>query len=183
MARIPTPMLTMASISLAFALQGCGAKAPAGAPPPPVPFAEGILYNNAGQRAGIVTLKPAGDALQGSVTVTGGLTAGQHGMHIHTIGQCTLPDFTSAGGHLNPGGKQHGLENPAGSHEGDLPMLVADASGAASMSFTVPATLSTLFDVDGAAFVIHADADDMKTDPTGNSGSRVMCGVLYRKLS
>lgn len=182
MARIPHSFLTIATIPLAFALQGCGAKAPAGAPPPPVPFAEAILYNGSGERSGIVTLKPDGNQLQGSVTVTGGLTPGQHGMHIHTTGQCTLPDFASAGGHLNPTGKQHGLENPAGSHEGDLPMLVADTAGAGALTFTVPATLSTLFDADGAAFVIHAGMDDMKTDPSGNSGSRVMCGVLYRKL-
>ena len=182
MARIPTSMLTMAGISLAFALQGCGAKAPAGAPPPPVPFAEGILYNNAGQRAGIVTLKPAGDALQGSVTVTGGLTAGQHGMHIHATGKCTLPDFASAGTHLNPDGKQHGSENPSGPHQGDLPILVADSTGSASMTFMAHTSLEMLFDMDGAAFVVHEKPDDMKTDPTGNSGGRVLCGVLYRKL-
>ncbi|HZV18437.1 MAG TPA: superoxide dismutase family protein [Sphingobium sp.] len=178
------PRLAYATIglaSLSLTLVACAPKAPPGAPPPASPFAEAILYDTNGQQTGQVTLIPNGHVLAGSVRVTRGLTPGPHGMHIHAIGQCTLKDFASAGGHLNPTGKQHGLDNPAGSHVGDLPMLVADASGAAAMEFTVHGDLDTVLDADGGSFVIHADADDMKTDPAGNSGARIMCGVFYKK--
>jgi Cu-Zn family superoxide dismutase len=176
-------LLITASAGLPLALAACAAKAPPGAPPPAVPFAEAILYDTTGQQVGKVTLIPQGDTLAGTIAVRRGLKAGAHGMHIHTIGKCTLPDFASAGGHLNPEGKQHGLNNPMGAHQGDLPLLVADASGAASLNFTVRTNLATIFDDDGAAFVVHADPDDMKSDPSGNSGGRVLCGVLYRKQS
>jgi Cu-Zn family superoxide dismutase len=181
-ARSPSPRLFLALAGLPLALAACAPKAPPGAPPPASPYAEALLYDSEGQLTGNVVLTPAGDALNGTVNVTRGLPAGPHGMHIHAIGECRLKDFASAGGHLNPGGKQHGLQNPMGSHAGDLPMLVADATGKGSATFTAQATLDDLFDADGASFVIHAGADDMKTDPAGNSGARVMCGVLYRKL-
>lgn len=181
MLRLAAPLSTIAGLSLA--LSACASKAPPGAPPPATPYAEAILYDTNGQQSGRVTLIPHGDTLAGTVQVTRGLTPGPHGAHIHAIGQCTLKDFASAGGHLNPGGKQHGLENPLGAHEGDLPMIVADARGAGAMNFTVHGTLASVLDSDGGAFVIHADPDDMKTDPSGNSGARVMCGVFYEKLS
>ena len=174
--RFPSPFLI-----LPLLVAGCAAKAPPGAPPPPVAYAEGILYNADGAHTGTVTLTPEGDHLKGYVEVTGGLAAGAHGMHIHTVGECKLKDFASAGGHLNPTGKQHGMQNPNGPHQGDLPMLTADAGGMGKSSFTAPTTLDTLFDADGSSFVIHAGVDDMKTDPAGNSGARVMCAVLYRK--
>ncbi|HWJ69533.1 MAG TPA: superoxide dismutase family protein [Sphingobium sp.] len=180
MPRLAAPLLALTGLSLA--LGACASKAPPGAPPPATPYAEAILYDTNGQQSGRVTLIPNGDALAGSVQVTHGLTPGAHGAHIHAIGQCTLKDFASAGGHLNPGGKQHGLENPLGAHEGDLPMLVANAAGAASMTFTVPGNLATVLDADGGSFVIHADPDDMKSDPAGNSGARIMCGVFYKKM-
>jgi len=180
----PMPRLAYSTIGLAglsLTLAACAAKAPPGAPPPSTPYAEAILYNTDGQQSGRVTLIPNGDMLDGSVQVTRGLTPGPHGAHIHAVGQCTLKDFASAGGHLNPGGKQHGLQNPMGAHEGDLPMLVADAAGTASMTFMVHGTLASVLDADGGAFVVHADPDDMKSDPSGNSGARVMCGVFYKK--
>lgn len=180
--RPPSPRLIVALAALPLLLSACGAKAPPGAPPPPTPYAEALLYDGEGTLSGSVRLTPEGNALAGTVQVTRGLAAGVHGMHIHTIGECKLKDFASAGGHLNPAGKQHGLQNPAGSHAGDLPMLTADANGRAATTFTAQATMDDLFDGDGSSFVIHADADDMKTDPTGNSGARLMCGVLYRKL-
>lgn len=147
----------------------------------PTPYAEAILHDAAGQVVGKVTLLPEGDMLEGSISVTGGVAPGQHGMHIHTVGKCTAPDFTSAGGHLNPTGKQHGLDNPLGAHQGDLPMLTADAKGAGSLDFMAHSSFDALFDADGSAFVIHAAPDDMKTDPTGNSGARVLCGVFEKK--
>lgn len=174
-------LLVSAVAALPLALTACAKKAPPGGPPPPVYFAEAILYDTTGANVGKVTLLPQGDMLQGTIAIRRGLKAGAHGMHIHAVGKCILPDFASAGPHLNPDGKQHGSQNPAGPHQGDLPELVADATGAASLTFPVHTTLATLFDDDGAAFVVHDKADDMKTDPSGNSGDRILCGVLYRK--
>ena len=183
MTRSTSPLSLIAIMAPLLALQACAQKAPPGAPPAPTPFAEAILYNTQGVRSGTVTLIPANGMLNGKIDVIrDGLTPGQHGMHIHATGKCTLPDFASAGTHLNPDGKQHGSENPSGPHQGDLPILVADSTGSASMTFMAHTSLEMLFDMDGAAFVVHEKPDDMKTDPTGNSGGRVLCGVLYRKL-
>jgi Cu-Zn family superoxide dismutase len=112
-----------------------------------------------------------------------GLTAGLHGIHIHAVGSCVAPAFTSAGPHFNPGGAQHGLENPAGPHAGDLPNLTVNGAGVGKLTAkTDRATLSagglSVFDANGSALVIHATADDQVTDPTGNSGGRVACGVI-----
>lgn len=183
MARALHPLLTVsAACVLPFLAAACASKAPAGPPPPPAPdIAEAILYDSGGRMSGKVTLTPQGGALAGEIRVNGGLTPGMHGMHIHAVGQCTLPDFASAGAHLNPTAKQHGTQNPMGPHQGDLPMLEADATGAGSRSFTAETSLASLFDADGASLVVHAGADDMKTDPSGNSGGRVLCGVFFRK--
>jgi Cu-Zn family superoxide dismutase len=111
-----------------------------------------------------------------------GLSPGAHGIHLHAVGKCEPPGFTSAGGHLNPFAKEHGMENPAGSHLGDLPNLDVSADGTATMSFPLglsPRALQTqMFDGDGTAIVIHAGPDDYRTDPSGNSGGRVACGVF-----
>ena len=113
-----------------------------------------------------------------------GLSPGTHGLHLHMVGSCDAPDFTSAGGHLNPGGRQHGTENPAGSHMGDLPNALIGASGTGAVSATLPGTrdevIARIFDADGTAVVVHANADDYRTDPSGNSGGRIACGVLTR---
>lgn len=181
MTRFSSSLPIVSALGVALTLSACAQKAPLGAPPPPKSFAEALLYNGEGIETGRVTLTPEGDGLTGHVSVTGGLTQGPHGMHIHAVGECKPKDFASAGGHFNPTGKQHGLQNPMGSHAGDLPMIMADADGRGSSSFTVHADLDTLLDADGASFVIHAGLDDMKSDPAGNSGARVMCGVLYKK--
>jgi Cu-Zn family superoxide dismutase len=112
-----------------------------------------------------------------------GLTPGLHGIHLHAIGQCVGPAFTSAGGHHNPLGAQHGLDNPLGAHAGDLPNLSVNVNGNGHLNATSDgATLSlgpvSLFDADGSAIVIHANEDDQVTNPTGNSGARVACGVI-----
>lgn len=116
-----------------------------------------------------------------------GLPVGVYAIHIHAVGSCVGPDFASAGGHFNPENKQHGAMNPAGSHAGDLPNIsvVAGANGVTTGSIdAVRAGLrlrdgnTPLFDADGAAVVVHAKADDYKTDPTGNAGSRLLCGVV-----
>ena len=112
-----------------------------------------------------------------------GMTPGHHGIHLHAIGSCITPAFTSAGGHHNPLGAQHGLDNPLGAHAGDLPNLDVNIVGRGRLQATTDrATLSPgtlgLLDADGSAIIIHAAQDDQHTDPTGNSGARVACGVI-----
>lgn len=108
-----------------------------------------------------------------------GLPAGTHGAHIHTTGHCDAPDFTTAGGHWNPLGAKHGSMNAQGPHEGDLPNLVIGAGGHGTLGIVVPgATMAGLLDADGAALVVHEKADDLMTDPSGNSGVRIACGVF-----
>ncbi|HVJ01485.1 MAG TPA: superoxide dismutase family protein [Sphingomonas sp.] len=108
-----------------------------------------------------------------------GLPKGIHGTHVHTVGKCDAPDFTSAGPHWNPTQHQHGKENPAGPHAGDMPNLDVGEDGADRTIFMLSAgTFAELMDQDGASLVIHATADDYKTDPSGNSGARIACGVF-----
>lgn len=106
-----------------------------------------------------------------------------HGLHLHAVGKCETP-FTSAGPHLNPGGHQHGKDNPMGSHLGDLPNVTIGQNGVgtadASLGTNAAAIDAALFDADGSAIVLHAAADDYRTDPSGNSGPRIACGVLTR---
>src|SRR3712207_105403 len=110
------------------------------------------------------------------------LPPGTHGLHVHTVGACT-PDFSAAGGHFNPMAKQHGLDNPAGPHAGDLPNLTIASDGTGSLNYTNPLLALTsgansVYDADGSAIIIHATADDNRTDPAGNSGDRIACGVI-----
>lgn len=119
-----------------------------------------------------------------SVTVNAaGMAPGDYAFHIHTTGKCDAPDFTTAGGHWNPTMKQHGKDNPAGMHMGDMPNLTIGADGTGTLTTLVPGgKLSSgdmpLFDADGAALMIHAKPDDYKTDPSGAAGSRIACGVV-----
>lgn len=107
---------------------------------------------------------------------------GAHGLHFHTTGKCDAPGFTTAGPHLNPTAHQHGKDNPAGPHLGDLPNIVATKDGLVKISLPLTGTRAelarALMDGDGTALVVHATADDYRTDPSGNSGSRIACGVL-----
>ena len=119
-----------------------------------------------------------------------GLPAGTHAIHFHAVGKCEealTPAFSSAGGHYNPGNMQHGLNNPAGPHAGDAPNFTVDAGGTAHVQFitnrvTITAGAATLFDADGTALVVHAGADDQVSQPSGNSGDRIACGVLRQVL-
>jgi Cu-Zn family superoxide dismutase len=112
------------------------------------------------------------------------LVQGAYGAHVHTTGRCDAPAFASAGPHWNPGGQQHGKDNPQGMHRGDLPNLLVGTDRRGSFEYTIPgASLSgqgpdVLLDADGAAVVLHQQADDFRTDPSGNSGARLACGVL-----
>jgi Cu-Zn family superoxide dismutase len=108
-----------------------------------------------------------------------GLPPGTHGAHIHTVGRCDAPDFATAGGHFNPLGAKHGSMNPQGPHEGDMPNLIVGSNGRGTIGAVLPAaTMAALLDADGAAIVIHDKPDDLMTDPSGNSGGRIACGVF-----
>jgi len=135
-----------------------------------------------GLPAGTAQLFRDGSGLRMVVAATG-MTPGAHGFHLHTTGRCEAPGFTSAGGHLNPDGRKHGAQAPGGAHLGDLPNLQIGSTGSGSATAAIAggeAALAAIFDADGTAVVIHANADDYVTDPTGNAGDRVACGVLRR---
>lgn len=107
------------------------------------------------------------------------MPAGMHGIHLHAVGKCEGPKFESAGAHWNPDSKQHGTENPNGSHKGDLPNVEVTEAGALNQVLTLTGIrASDLSDADGTALVIHAGPDDYKTDPSGNSGDRIACAVI-----
>jgi len=133
-----------------------------------------------GKDVGKVTIREQAGGLGVKVEVHG-LPAGLHGAHLHAVGKCEAPDFASAGGHWNPTGMKHGSMNPQGPHEGDMPNLTVGANGKGSLSMKIAgASFDTLMDADGAAMVIHAGQDDLKSDPSGNSGGRLACGVLAK---
>ena len=146
--------------------------------------AKADLINGKGEHIGTAKLKETSQGVSLELEVSN-LPPGQHGFHIHTVGMCEAPDFKSAGGHFNPEGKKHGLENPEGHHAGDLQNLTVDAKGKAKVKVLVKGTTlgdgaNSLFHSGGTAIVIHADPDDMKTDPAGNAGARIACGVITR---
>ena len=140
-------------------------------------------------------LKDAGGKAVGSVNLTQtphgvlinlsvkGLAAGEHAFHVHAVGKCE-PPFTSAGGHFNPTNKKHGMLAAEGYHAGDMPNLHIPQSG--DLTVEVVNTNITLekgkpnsvYDADGSAIVIHAGSDDYKSDPAGNAGGRIACGVI-----
>ena len=165
--------------ALAFGLGGCTSVGQI----PTARLASGMLHTANGAPAGTVMLLAAGEDVTINVAAIG-LPPGTHGIHLHTVGSCLAPDFASAGGHLNPHSMQHGTANPAGSHLGDLPNLVIDSRGAGAVSAKLrdnrASAEAELFDGNGTAVVIHADPDDYKTDPAGNSGKRIACAVLKR---
>jgi Cu-Zn family superoxide dismutase len=108
-----------------------------------------------------------------------GLPPGPHGVHVHLTGKCDAPAFASAGGHWNPTDAQHGLEAPPGHHAGDMPNLIVGADGRGTLEYTLQGgSFEGLVEGDGSAMVIHAAADDQRTDPSGNSGDRIACGVF-----
>ena len=151
-----------------------GAIAPTGA------TATATLHDAAGRRVGSVAFSEtyAGLLVRGSVSDLG---LGAHGIHLHAVGKCE-PPFTTAGGHFNPEGRVHGFNNQHGHHLGDMPNIVTPAAGRLEFEFVVPDVslkgVNGILDADGAAIVVHASADDYATDPAGNSGARVACGVI-----
>ena len=143
------------------------------------------LINSHGKTVGSATLTEQPTGVRISLQAWK-LSPGPHGFHIHAIGRCDPPSFMSAGGHFNPDGKKHGLKNPAGPHAGDLINLVAGLDGSAAAEVVVSqVTLApgknSLFGREGSALVIHASPDDEQTDPAGNAGARIACGVISAK--
>lgn len=137
-----------------------------------------MLKTAAGADAGRATATEVTGGVRFTADVSG-MPPGTHGIHVHTTGRCDPPDFTTAGPHWNPTTRQHGTQNPQGPHQGDLPNLIVGADGRGTVGLTIPgATLDALNDADGAAMVVHANADDLRTDPSGNSGGRIACGVF-----
>jgi len=159
---------------------GCATGTPAASEPSRMAWAE--LKSASGESVGSALLRQE-DGRVRIVVQASGLSPGRHGIHVHAVGRCEPPSFQSAAAHFNPMAKKHGLENPEGSHGGDLPDVEADASGrveyvAVTDRLTLGSGPTSIFDVDGSAIVIHQQPDDQRTDPSGNSGDRVLSGQL-----
>ena len=144
------------------------------------------FVNAQGTQIGTAKLTAAGQGVKVAVKVSQ-LTPGEHGIHVHTVGKCEGPAFNTAGGHFNPTSSHHGIHNTNTPHPhvGDLPNLVVAKNGKGNATFTIEgATLdegaNSLFHEGGTALVIHAKADDLMSDPSGNSGDRIACGVIEK---
>ena len=163
----------------AFGLSGCEhASRKTGMPLAGGASASAMLVTATGAPAGRATATEVAGGLRFTIDATG-LPPGTHGAHVHSTGACDAPAFATAGGHWNPTGAKHGSMNPQGPHEGDLPNLIVGSDGRGTLGATVPgATLAGLLDADGAAIIVHAGPDDLMTDPSGNSGGRIACGVF-----
>ena len=167
----PLTVAFAALLAAPLALPGCAAVEPQGGPPMP-------LINASGQTIGSVRAWQTPGGVSFRVNATG-LPHGVHGIHVHPIGRCDPPDFSTAGTHWNPTGKQHGLNNPQGPHAGDMPNVTVAANGVLSETVVLSnATMAQLLDQDGSSIMIHANADDYVSQPAGNSGAKIACAVI-----
>lgn len=146
------------------------------------PGATATLRDAGGAAKGIATFRQTAGGLQVMVRATG-MAPGPKGLHFHMTGKCDAPDFTTAGAHWNPSAMKHGKDSGMGPHMGDLPNIEIGADGTGAVETTIAGATLTggatpLLDADGAAIIIHAGPDDYRTDPSGNSGGRIACGVV-----
>ncbi|HEY3161086.1 MAG TPA: superoxide dismutase family protein [Vicinamibacterales bacterium] len=167
-------LVTIAALLLAASI--AGAQAPA--------TASATINDAMGKMIGTATLRENSSGVLIKVDFTGA-PAGTHALHVHTTGKCDAPMFMTAGGHFAPGMTKHGLFAAGGPHAGDLPNIYVPADGKLSMEIleanvTLAAGPRSLLDADGSAIVLHAMADDYMTDPAGNAGGRIACGVINK---
>jgi Cu-Zn family superoxide dismutase len=147
--------------------------------------AKAELRNAKGETIGNATFTETAAGVAIAVEVSG-LTPGPHGIHVHQVGRCDPPEFESAGDHFNPENKQHGAENPRGKHAGDLGNIDVGQDGRGTLNQTTNAVTlgsgeNSLLRGQGTSLILHASADDRKTDPAGNSGDKVACGVIEKQ--
>lgn len=148
------------------------------------PQATAELKNAKGDAVGTANFWEDADGVRIAIQVQG-ISAGKHGIHLHAVGKCDPPHFTTAGGHFNPGGKKHGLNTSDGPHAGDLLNLEVAGDRTGRLQYvtklvTLGAGPNSLSGANGSALVVHANPDDEITDPTGNAGSRIACGVITK---
>ena len=140
------------------------------------------LKNAQGQDVGTATITPSGKGVRIKLNVHD-LPPGEHAIHFHEVAKCEGPDFKTAGAHFNPDNKKHGLKNAEGPHAGDMNNFMVNPKGMSMATVTdtrvnLGSDSHSLFANGGTALVIHEKGDDMKTDPSGNSGNRIACGVI-----
>jgi Cu-Zn family superoxide dismutase len=167
----------------ACGLSACGTRPPGPAGRPlPKPIATAKLIDSSGRQTGLAILTRTDTGTSVGLSLAG-LPPGLHGLHFHETGQCTPPDFASAGGHFNPTSRRHGLANPDGPHLGDLPNLLVQPDGSADTTFRLDPLLlqpgpQSLVRPEGTAIVVHGGLDDQRSDPSGGSGNRIACGPI-----
>jgi Cu-Zn family superoxide dismutase len=176
--------LALTPLMVSLAVVYATAQAPTTQSSALTPAAKATLKDAQGKTLGEATVRdsPAGVLVKLDLQ---NVPPGTHAFHIHAVGKCDPPDFMTAGGHFNPGMMKHGLMATGGPHAGDMPNLFVPSDGKLSVevldtNVTVAPGAKSLFDADGSALVLHATADDYTTDPAGNAGGRIACGILSK---